>query len=107
MEEELQIWKVEYLRTTEQIFLNFQLKLVDQAEEEEKWLKWRRPPLEEDLKILKEEYLSNRWTYLPKIVNLSLGDQTEIKIMVEMKKTSNGRRPQNIRISQQPLNRSS
>jgi hypothetical protein len=65
--------------------------------------------MEEDLKILRVEYLSNHGTDLPKIFNLSLGDQTEIKKMVAMKTTSNGRRPQNIKrkISQQPLNRSS
>ena len=61
--------------------------------------------MEEDLKILKVEYISNHWTYLHKMFNLSLGDQTE---MVEMKTTSNRRRHRNIknRISQQ-LNRSS
>jgi hypothetical protein len=56
------------------------------------------------------EYLSEHWTDLPQILNLSLEDQTEIKkIIVEMKTTSNGRRPQNIKswISQQPLIRSS
>ena len=71
--------------------------------------------MEEDLKILFSinvcdmEYLSNRWTDLPQILNLSLGDQTEKNKMVEMKTTSNGRRPQNIKskISQQPLNRPS
>ena len=62
-----------------------------------------------DLKILKVEYLSKHWTDLPKIFNLGLRDQIEIKKMDEMKTTSNGRRPQIIksRISQQPPNRSS
>ena len=49
--------------------------------------------MEEDLKILKEEYLRNHWTDLPQIFILSLGDQTEIEKMVEMKQTSNWRRP--------------
>ena len=34
--------------------------------------------MEEDLKILKVEYLSNFWSDLPQILNLSLGDQTKI-----------------------------
>jgi hypothetical protein len=50
------------------------------------------------------EYLSDHWPDPPKILNLSSEDQTKIK-MLEMKTTSNGRRPQNIKsgISQQPL----
>ena len=40
----------------------------------EKWL-----IMEEDLKILKVEYLSNHWSDFPQISNLSLGDQTKIK----------------------------
>ena len=35
--------------------------------------------MEDDLKILKVEYLSNHWSDLPQIFNLSLGDQTKIK----------------------------
>jgi hypothetical protein len=35
--------------------------------------------MEDDLKILKVEYLSNHWLDLPQISNLSLGDQTKIK----------------------------
>ena len=35
--------------------------------------------MEEDLKILKGEYLSNHLTDLPQILNLSLWDQTEVK----------------------------
>ena len=53
--------------------------------------------MEDDLKILKVEYLSNLSSDLPKMFNLSLGDQTKIKKNGEMKTTSNGRRPQNIK----------
>ena len=35
--------------------------------------------MEDDLKILKVEYLSNHWSDLPQILNLGLGDQTKIK----------------------------
>ena len=38
-----------------------------------------RPPMEDDLKILKVEYLSNHWLDLPQILNWSLGDQTKIQ----------------------------
>jgi hypothetical protein len=51
--------------------------------------------MEDDLKILKVDYLSNHRPELPQILNLSSGDQTEIKT-VEMKTTFYGRRPQSI-----------
>ena len=35
--------------------------------------------MEEDLKILKVEYLSNQWLDFPQILNLSLGYHTKIK----------------------------
>ena len=35
--------------------------------------------MEEDLKILKVEYLSNHCSNFPQILNLSLGDQTKIQ----------------------------
>ena len=35
--------------------------------------------MEEDLKILKVQYLSNHWMDFPQILNLSLGDQAKIK----------------------------
>ena len=35
--------------------------------------------MEEDLRILNVEYLSNHWSNFPQILNLSLGDQTQIK----------------------------
>ena len=34
--------------------------------------------MEDDLKILKVEYLSNHWSVFPQILNLGLGDQTKI-----------------------------
>jgi hypothetical protein len=46
-------------------------------------LKWkttsngRWPQMEDNLKILKVEYLSNHWSDLPQILNLSSGDQTK------------------------------
>ena len=38
--------------------------------------KCKRPPMEEDLKLLKLEYLSNLWLGLPYVLYLSSGDQT-------------------------------
>ena len=35
--------------------------------------------MEDDLKILKVEYLSNHWLDFPQILNLSSGDQTKFK----------------------------
>ena len=35
--------------------------------------------MEDDLKILKVEYLNNHWLDHPQITNVSSGDQTEIK----------------------------
>ena len=35
--------------------------------------------MEEDLKILKVEYISNRWSDPPQILDLSSGDQTKMK----------------------------
>ena len=36
-------------------------------------------PMEEDLKIIKVENLSNHWSDLPQILNLSLGDQIKVQ----------------------------
>ena len=41
--------------------------------------KWRRPPAEDDLKILKVSYLHNHCSGIPNIFNLVSGDQTKIK----------------------------
>ena len=38
----------------------------------------RRPPMEDDLKILKVEYLSNRLLDHTQILNLDLGDQSKV-----------------------------
>ena len=35
--------------------------------------------MEDNLKILKVEFLSNHWLDFPQILDLSLGDQTKIK----------------------------
>ena len=35
--------------------------------------------MEEDLKIIKVEYLSNHWLVFAQVLYLSLGDQTKIK----------------------------
>ena len=64
----------------------------------------RQPPMEVDSqlkktsnarrpKISKVEYLSNHRLDLPQILNPSLGGQSKINLL-EMKTTSNGRRPQ-------------
>ena len=42
-------------------------------------LQGRRPPMEDHLKILKVEYLSNHWSDVHQILKLSLGDQTKIE----------------------------
>ena len=86
MEDDLKILKVEYLSrwpknikscVSQQPLIgsssNFKLKLRG-PNQNLKCLKWRRPPMEDDLKILKVEYLSNHWSDLPQILNLSSGD---------------------------------
>ena len=73
-------------------FSNFKLKLRG-LNQNRKCLKWRQPPKESDLKILKVKYISNPWPNLPQILNLSSVDKNKIN-MLEMKTTSNGRRPQ-------------
>ena len=37
------------------------------------------PPMEDNLKILKLEYLSNHLSDFPQILSLSLGNQTKLK----------------------------
>ena len=49
--------------------------------------------MEDDLKILKVEYLSIHWSHLPQIFNLSSENKPKSK-MFEMQTTSNGRLPQ-------------
>ena len=46
--------------------------------------------MDDNLKILKGEYLSNHWSDLLQISNLSLEDQTKINVVLEfeMKTTS-------------------
>ena len=47
--------------------------------------------MEEDLKILKVEYLSNRFLDHTMILNVSLDDQNHILQVLKMKTISNGR----------------
>ena len=53
----------------------FKLSLDDQTVSY-KYFKWRQPPIEDDLKILKEEYLSNQLLDHTQILNFSLDNQT-------------------------------
>ena len=60
--------------------------------------------MEDELKILKVEYLSNHCSDLLQTLNLNLGDQSKMKKLLEMKTTSKERCPQNIKSRiQQPL----
>jgi hypothetical protein len=70
----------------------------------------RQPKFEDDLKILIVEYLSNHWSDLAQILNLSLYDQSKVYKCMKwrwppMEDDLNKRQPQNIDsgISQQPL----
>ena len=98
MEDNLKILKVEYLSNPwsdlAQI-LNFELRLRGQNNNlmmvlMKKTSKGRQPPMkttsngrwppmENGLKILKVKYLSNTWSDLTLILNLTLGDQNKIK----------------------------
>ena len=49
--------------------------------QDQKCLEWRQPPMEDNLKIWKIEYLSNHWSDLQQILNLSPGDQTKLKCL--------------------------
>ena len=69
MEDDLQ-WK-----TTPE-YLNF---LLGNQTKIKYCLKWSKPPMEDDLKILNVKNLSNHWSDIPKILNLHLGDQTKLK----------------------------
>jgi hypothetical protein len=50
-------------------------------------LNLKTTPTEDDLKILNEEYLSNHWSDLIKILNLSYWDQTKVYRSLRMKTT--------------------
>ena len=39
--------------------------------------------MDDDLKIFRGEYLSNHWSYLLQISNLSLEDQTKMNVVLE------------------------
>ena len=82
---------------------NLKLKLRG-PNQNQKYSKQRQHPMEEDIKILKVEYITNRWTDFLKTLNLSLGNQTKNK-MLKTKTTTRGGRPKKIEswIYQQPL----
>jgi hypothetical protein len=44
-------------------------------------------PMEDDLKILKVEYLSNHWSDIILILNLSYGGQTKVNRSLKVKTT--------------------
>jgi hypothetical protein len=79
---------------------NFKLKL---REPNKKMLQMkttsirRQPQMEDDLKILNMEYLSNHWSDLLQIFNLSSEDQPKIK-RLKMKTTSDKRQPQILKV---------
>ena len=60
----------------------------------------RQPPMEDDLKRLKVEYLSNHWSDLPQVLNLSLYLNLKLRgpnlnwVLLDIKMTSSGRQPQ-------------
>ena len=75
-----------------------------------KRFQWRRPSIEDDIKIWKYEYLSSHWSDLSQILSISSWDQTKVKKGfdeddLQWKTISNGRWPQNMKswIYQQPL----
>ena len=76
---------------------NFKLKLIE-LNQNHKCLRGRGPPMEEDLKILKDEYLRNHWPDLPQIWNLSSGDQTKIKIKAWKEEDHRGRVEEDLKI---------
>ena len=90
MEEDLKIFKVEYLSNHWTDFTQIlNLSLGDKTKIKDAWTEddhsWKRttngrqPPPEEDIKIFKVKYLSNHWSDFPLILYLSSGDQTKIK----------------------------
>ena len=87
---------------------NFKLSSGDQTKIKMHEIKRTYRRMEEELKILIVECLSNHWADLPKIWNLGSGYQIKIK-MQEINWTSKGSQPQNIKssISQHPLIKSS
>ena len=71
------------LETSNRIILKFQIE-AQGTESKLKMLEMkttsngRRPPMEDDLKILKVEYLTNHRSDLPQISNLGSGEQIKI-----------------------------
>ena len=75
MEDELKIFKVEYLRKKWIESFSNLISTLDDQTIMYKSFEWRRPPMEDGLKILKVEYLSNRLLDHTQISNFSLDDQ--------------------------------
>ena len=84
MEDDLKISKLNISATTNRIFLKFQTK-AQGTKSKLKMLEMkttsdgRRPSIEDNLKILNVEYLSNHWSDLSQISNLGAGEQIKIK----------------------------
>jgi hypothetical protein len=83
MEDDLKILLSEYLsnhrRDLPQILelrLGDRTKNINAWNEDDLYLKWRRHPMEDDLKILKVGYLRNHLLDHTQILNLSSYDQT-------------------------------
>ena len=109
MEDNLKIWKIEYLSSKWSDFpqiLNtssWDQAIVKKGFNEDNiqmkmTFKWRRPLMEADLKIWEIEYLSNHWSDLPQILNISSWDQIEFtkglnEDDLQWKMTYNGRWP--------------
>ena len=75
MEDDLKIWKVEYLSNRSLDHTkNLNLDLGDQSKVF-KYFKWRQPHMEDNLKILKVEYLSSHFFDPTQILKLSLDYQ--------------------------------
>ena len=53
-----------------------------------KYFKWRRPKMEDDLIILKVEYLNNRLLDHTQILSLNLGDQSKVFIYFKRRQPS-------------------
>ena len=77
MEEDLKISKLNISAITGWIFLKFKLKPRKQNLNK-KCYKWKQPPMQDDLKMLKVDSLSNRWSDLPQTLKWSPRNQSKI-----------------------------
>ena len=81
---------------------NLKYKLMEPCQSRKRF-QWRRPTMEDDLKLGKFEYLSSQWLDFPQILNISSWEQTKVKKdfnedYLQCKMTSKGSWPQNIKI---------